>query len=202
MAGSTAVILRREERLKRRQTQILDAARACVRSDGFHAASMSRICAEASMSVGHVYKYFATKEAIMIALVERDFEDFMAHVTRLRSAGKPDIELVINEFLNDILWFLDYDRAALALETLAESARNPKFAALVARVDRLFRDEFRKIVGPLLDGFTAVEIDIRIDMLLVITRAFAIHIGTHPSSDPHFIAGCELVLRGILSPKQ
>ena len=125
MAGPTAVTLRREERVRRRQAQILDAARACVRADGFHAASMSRICAEASMSVGHVYKYFATKEAIMIALVERDFEDFMSHVTRLRSVGKPDVEVVINEFLNDILWFLDYDRAALSLETLAESARNP-----------------------------------------------------------------------------
>lgn len=138
----------------------------------------------------------------MIALVERDFNDFMSYVTRLRGAGKPDIEVVINEFLNDILWFLDFDRAALALETLAESARNPKFAALVARVDRLFRDEFRKILGPLLGGLTTTEIEIRIDMLLVITRAFAIHIGTHPSSDPNFIAGCELVVRGILSPQQ
>ncbi|MEC3909139.1 TetR/AcrR family transcriptional regulator [Sphingobium sp. CR2-8] len=192
--------LRRAERHKRRRTQILDAARACVRLDGFHAASMSRICAEASMSVGHVYKYFETKEAIMIALVERDFEEFMEHVTRLRGQDTLDADQVINEFLNDILWLLDYDRAALSLEILAEAARNPKFAALVARVDRQFREEARKFVAPLLEGLAEDEIDVRTEMLLVITRAFAIHVGTHPTRDPKFVSGCELVLRSILLP--
>lgn len=199
VTGST-VKARREERFRRRQTQILDAARACVRNEGFHAATISRICAEAEMGVGHLYKYFPTKEAIMIALVERDFEDFMARFARLRDLRKPSVDQVIDGFMNDTLWMLDYDRAALALETLAEAARNPKFAAFVARVDRLFRDEFRKILGSLLEGSAEKEIDMRVDMLLAVTRAFAIHIGTHPSRDPQFIAGCEFVLRGILSP--
>ncbi len=48
-----------------RRVQILDAARACFASAGFHGASMHQICAEARMSPGALYRYFPSKDAII-----------------------------------------------------------------------------------------------------------------------------------------
>lgn len=201
MARSATVALRREERARSRKNQILNAARACVIAEGFHAATISRICAEAAMSVGHVYKIFESKEAIMIALTERDFEEFMLHITRPDELGHMSINALIDRYLNDVRWLLDYDRAALAQEVLAEAARNPRVAELVARVDDRFRNAVRTIVEPVFKGLTEREIDGRIETLLVMTRALSLHASTHPASDPGIIAaGFEVALRAVLSP--
>lgn len=200
MAKTAAAASRQEQRVERRHAQILDAARACVRADGFHAASMSRIAAEAGMSVGHIYQYFENKQAIMVALSERDFEDFMCHITELGDHEQLDVSAVIAAFLDRIMWMLDHDRAALALEVLAESGRNAKFAALVLRVDRTFRHEARKIVGGVVKGLGPAEVDARVEMFLVIVRALLIHAGTHPVSDRKLLAdGFRLTLQGLLA---
>src|SRR5690606_4064328 len=73
---------------------VLDAAGACFREEGFHGASMSRIAARAEMSVGHIYRYFDSKEAIIIALVERDCAKFDNWLKRMISAAA-SIETII-----------------------------------------------------------------------------------------------------------
>lgn len=139
----------------------------------------------------------------MIALTERDFEEFMLHITHPDELGKLSINALIDRYLNDVQWLLDYDRAALAQEVLAEAARNPRVAELVARVDDRFRDAVRAIVEPVFEDLTEREIDGRIETLLVMTRALALHASTHPASDPGIIAaGFEVALRAVLSPPQ
>lgn len=136
----------------------------------------------------------------MIALSERDFEDFMLHITQLGDRSGLDISSIIAAFSNKIMWMLDHDRAALALEVLAEAGRNLKVSDLVSRVDRRFREEGRKIVEAVLEGLSPEEIDARVQMLLVMARALLIHAGTHPVSDRQALAsGFELALKGVLS---
>jgi AcrR family transcriptional regulator len=53
-----------------RRDQILSAAMRLFARQGFHAATMPEICAEAGLSVGAVYSYFSGKDAIITALVE------------------------------------------------------------------------------------------------------------------------------------
>jgi AcrR family transcriptional regulator len=53
-----------------RRGQILAAAVRCFSRDGFQGATMPQICAEAGLSVGAVYSYFASKDAIVAALAE------------------------------------------------------------------------------------------------------------------------------------
>ncbi len=44
-----------------KRREILAAAGRCFARDGFRGASISQICAEAGISSGHLYHYFASK---------------------------------------------------------------------------------------------------------------------------------------------
>ena len=62
-----------EYRAARRQ-QIIDAAYRCFARKGFHQATMRDIYAEANLSPGAVYHYFDSKDAIIQASFEFDYE--------------------------------------------------------------------------------------------------------------------------------
>ena len=55
-----------------RRARILDAARTCFSRAGFHRTSMQEICAEAKMSPGGLYRYFASKDAIIEAIAHEE----------------------------------------------------------------------------------------------------------------------------------
>lgn len=191
---------KRLENRAQRQTQILDAARACVRVDGFHAASLSRIAAQASMSGGHIYQYFDTKEAIMIALCERDFEDFMLGITKLGDHVSHDKATTIESLTNQIMSLYSHDRTALTLDIIAEAGHNPKFLDLLSRVDDRIRVAFRTIIEPLLQDLTRQEIDERVETLLVMARGLAVQMCIRPASDHRLLAATlKHALRGALA---
>lgn len=57
-----------------KRRQILDGAHAVFTAQGFDAASMSEIAAAAGVSKGTLYVYFADKEHLFVALIERERE--------------------------------------------------------------------------------------------------------------------------------
>src|SRR3989449_11062239 len=69
-----------------RPTQILDAAVVCFAKRGFHQASMHDISAEAGISVGLIYRYFANKEAVIAAMADRHKKEIHDVLERARQA--------------------------------------------------------------------------------------------------------------------
>lgn len=61
-----------------RRQQIIDAAYRCFARKGFHQATMRDIYAEAKLSPGAVYHYFDSKDAIIQASFEFDYERSLA----------------------------------------------------------------------------------------------------------------------------
>lgn len=57
-----------------RRQQIIDAAYRCFARKGFHQATMRDIYAEANLSPGAIYHYFDSKDAIIQASFEFDYE--------------------------------------------------------------------------------------------------------------------------------
>src|SRR6201747_3033356 len=53
-----------------RRFQILKAAMICFAKRGFHQTSMQNISEEAGISVGLIYRYFISKEAVISAITE------------------------------------------------------------------------------------------------------------------------------------
>jgi len=120
------------ERSLRRRRQVLDAAETCFRRHGFHAASMAGVAAEAGMSVGHIYRYFENKEAIVAAIVERDLQATADQFARMREAPEGVVAALVDGLDECVDEAADQTCAALFLEVMAEAARNPKVASTVA----------------------------------------------------------------------
>ncbi len=120
------------ERSLRRRRQVLDAAETCFRRHGFHAASMAGVAAEAGMSVGHIYRYFENKEAIIAAIVERDLQATADLFARMREAPNGVVAAMVDGLDECVDEAADQVSAALFLEVMAEAARNPKIAWMAA----------------------------------------------------------------------
>ena len=75
-----------DERRAANRSQIVAAARRCFSRDGFHRTSMPDIAAEAGMSVGAPYRYFAGKEEIILEIAGDAFRVMFDPVERLVDA--------------------------------------------------------------------------------------------------------------------
>ena len=111
----------------RRRGEILTAAEHCFVKSGFHRTTIQNIAAEAGMSVGNVYRYFASKDAVVEALVGRDQAKMADDFDSLRTADPMGAfgalmrrQIVENGRAQSILW----------LEICAEAARNPAIATV------------------------------------------------------------------------
>ncbi|MEU4431117.1 TetR/AcrR family transcriptional regulator [Nocardia rhamnosiphila] len=70
-----------DEHLERRRRQILDAARICFVRKGFHQTSMQDVFTESGLSAGAVYRYFKSKDELVIALASTAAGDIRAQMT-------------------------------------------------------------------------------------------------------------------------
>lgn len=73
----------RTARASAQRERILDAAQRCFVADGFHAASMARVAQAADMSPGLIYRYFTSKHAIILAIIERELARGRAKIAEL-----------------------------------------------------------------------------------------------------------------------
>lgn len=79
------------ERREARRAEILAAARRCFSRDGFHQTSMPDIADEAGLSAGAAYRYFSSKEDIIIEIAGQAFAAMFAPLDAQLVAGRaPD----------------------------------------------------------------------------------------------------------------
>ena len=119
-------------RAEARRTQILDAAENCVREYGFHRASISKISTASGMGAGHIYHYFANKEAIVAAIVARELERLLTLTAEVQAAANM-LEALAFRTETGVLGNLDPHAAGLKLEIVAEASRNPTIAESCVR---------------------------------------------------------------------
>jgi AcrR family transcriptional regulator len=116
-----------------RRTQILDAAIICFAKRGFHQTSMHDVSAEAGISVGLIYRYFANKEAVISAMAEKHKQEIHELLERARQAASlfESLEIIFTahccENSPKVL-------SAFVVDLYAEASRNPATADLVRDV--------------------------------------------------------------------
>lgn len=123
-------------RAAERRRQILEAAVRCFRTHGFHQTTLRDIAHELGMSVGHIYNYFANKEALIEAMVEDSTERFLELVSSQDFEHGSDAQRMHLEKVVDA--FLDTETTALAIAIMNEAMINPRIHKLtVAATERL-----------------------------------------------------------------
>jgi len=114
-----------------RREQILAAARRCFLRDGFHATSMQDLFAEAGLSSGAVYSYFASKDDVIVAIAEENMRGVteMIGVIATRQPGRP-VGAVLADVM-DMLHAKDTQDGLGKLTVIvwSEALRNPLLAA-------------------------------------------------------------------------
>lgn len=128
------------------RARILRAARQCFVRRGFHAASMADIAETAEMSPGLIYRYFPGKEAIVRAIVEREMDEAHRILDRLGSAE--DVVGAVLEVFER--WAAGDDEemnAALFLEMVAVSTRDPELAATMRGAEAELRGRLEEVLG-------------------------------------------------------
>lgn len=168
-----------------RRSHILDAARTCFSRSGFHRTSMQEICAEAKMSPGGLYRYFASKDAIIEAIAQEE-----------QCAGRRILEVLLepgslhDRLLRCGLTYIETmrDRRAvqMMLEVYVESMRNTAVGAFFAACEV----ENRKLVHGVFERAKAtgeIAPDADVDTILMTLMAFAdgviLRMGLNPSYD-------------------
>jgi AcrR family transcriptional regulator len=133
-------------RAEAQRERILCAALKCFIERGFHAASMANIADEAQMSAGLMYRYFENKNAIVLAIVERQLEEKCEAIRRLHSSENIASRLV-QVFENWRSRCPDTMSVALLLEMSAEATRSPQIAEALPVADARMRAELQAWLG-------------------------------------------------------
>jgi AcrR family transcriptional regulator len=123
---------RRREEPEARKAQILKAARRTFLTHGFQATTVDKIASDAGVSVGLLYRFFASKSAIIRAMITEDVKSQLDEVAAVlnKASSQPDAlpHLVSEQVINSPL---ELERFALQFEIAAEVCRKEDLRAFV-----------------------------------------------------------------------
>ena len=134
MPRSAAVSVSVDEPQGERRNRILDAAERCFVRAGFHRTTMQDVAAEAGMSPGNLYRYFESKDAMVVGLAERDRARMGQDFARLAEAD--DFLATLAQLGRKHFMEEPREKAVLCLQIWAEAARSAVFAAISAEFER------------------------------------------------------------------
>lgn len=142
--------IKSEARTQAQRERILTAARQCFVEHGFHAASMASIAQTAGMSAGLIYRYFASKNDIIVAIIEQQLTLLRADLALLDNSVDLAARLAegcgtcASSPLSNPSQRLS---PALFLEMSAEATRDPEIAAALNAFDAAVRGDIAAWLG-------------------------------------------------------
>jgi AcrR family transcriptional regulator len=171
--------LRSDARAEARRRQILEAAEACFRARGFHAATIAEIAAAANLSVGQIYRFFENKEAVVEAITNQQMDELLATIAEVeaRSGAADAIRLLIDRGMTKLR---TPGMAALLLEITAEASRNPRVTAIVREHDRKIREAISDLLVKAQGTNLPDEIECRAEMVCLIFEGSAARVIRNP----------------------
>jgi TetR/AcrR family transcriptional repressor of uid operon len=178
--------------------RILDAALSEFRRSGFRGAGIAAICKAAGVSAGNLYHYFAGKEEIVAAIVERDRAAIQGEIGRLLAASDPLAALTTALLADDRPEEAGPD-PVMTLEIYAEATRNPAVARIVRDSELQARGEAVALLAALRDrGVVSPKADLAsaAALLMALVDGLMIRRMTDPTANIQALAP---MLRAVLA---
>ncbi len=134
-----------------RLSAILVAAKNAFAEKGFDGASMQDLARAAQMSAGNFYRYFASKNALIEALIAHDLAEIRTDFGRVQGAEDPmmTFETIFSEHFDRH----DCTDAALWAEIDAMAGRRPEVRQIVLRMEAEIEGYLNAVFG-MLSGLT------------------------------------------------
>lgn len=134
------------EHLNARKAQIMDAARACFMRKGFARSTIQDICQEAGLSPGAIYRYFKSKDDIVLAIGDqtRDAVLAMVEAMRGRRTALEILDFLGEHFFGSLVGTEESIR--VDVELWAETLRNPKMQEVFHRSILNWRDAVAALI--------------------------------------------------------
>ena len=129
-----------------RRRQILRAAMICFARRGFHPTTMNDISAEAQISVGLIYRYFDSKDAVITFMAREHLEDMKQILEQARRAPTlfEALELVSICHCEEQP---EHIHVAFVADLFAEAARNDHVKVLVRDVTQFFIESVTDLIA-------------------------------------------------------
>lgn len=123
----------KQSRGQRKVEHILRSAEALFAEVGFENATTNAIAARAGVSIGSLYQFFASKEAILSAIAERYLEQTRTALNNaLDAADETDLEGLLHTLLEIVIKL--QEQRPYFLQCLARSKPSPVLSDPVTRV--------------------------------------------------------------------
>jgi AcrR family transcriptional regulator len=196
MAGKLAVRTQAERRAATR-AQLLSAAERVIAERGFAAASLGEIAESARVSKGALYHHFASKDDLLLTLLDQHFQQWIDVSARIGADPADQApRRMVEEVPFDRRWNL------LFLEFVIRAARDHIFARKFRRRLERLRTTSAAAIDELLareglsSSLTADELTVAVAAL---GNGLAIEalIGTRMDRDRLYAAVLELMFRGL-----
>ncbi len=185
---------------KASRERIIDAARKLFCSNGFHATTTAELTAEAKVGISQIYRIFASKDDIVLAIVEQRMRAMGMEMHAIFDAVKRG-DLSTFDAIKTMVASLLADReVGLVFEILAESCRNPAVAERVASLATFYRDGIHHLAAFAKPGSSPAEIEAYVNLMLacLIGLYYRPVIGTTNAETSHNVA-C-LMMRALGLP--
>lgn len=155
-----------------RRAHILAAARRCFVRDGFHQTSMQDLMREAGMSSGAIYRYFNSKDAMILAICEENLGGIAAIVRESLQHGSGAAEALAAAMEYASARHTQDGFGAIALLVWSEALRNPALAARLRESFEATADALAKTARGSSVTRTDIPPDARADTLLCLLPGY------------------------------
>ena len=143
---------------KARREHILDASERCFSRSGFHRTTMQDICRDAAVSPGALYVHFASKEALIAGITERDRSKLAGQLAEVAKA--PDLLAALSRLGEHYAVEEPRYKQQLVIEIGAESMRNGPVGEIFRSTDQFVLEQFEALFArAAAEGKIAPELD-------------------------------------------
>jgi TetR/AcrR family transcriptional regulator, cholesterol catabolism regulator len=205
-AGLDPAAAARQARAEHRSAQLLDAAARLMERDGSHAVSMQAVAAEAEVSVGLIYRYFGSKDDLLLAVIVGVLDSFATQVpAAVEAAGEDPVHRLAAAF-RSYCEVIDQRRHAAVLtyrETKSlDDAGRARIKDLEVQTSEPLRAALREGVDAGL--FVVPDVELAAYDLLLLAHAWALkhwYFERTLSLETYVERQLALVLRSIIEPR-